>query len=298
VWRGAGFYGSPPDAADWECDYQPATPIPGGGRPDLCLRPSRNGGQKIRGKPIFLESKVGSKLGEEQLRRYRDFGTVALVAITKNWPEVSRDKLASLGVKSLRWQEIAHELRKAATRRSQDRFVCDAFAEFLEESGMAYRESLTKTDLNHVRSILNKVLSSRYSEIVPGSSFLLAHNCLELLRDVRRVFLEENPRFTTWKTWGPGYFHEADGGHEAISHHAFGFDFFPERWLARHLCCRLYFPVSPSKPIYWYIRHRRKQADLNQEQDIALSRILTRNHLDPDKMARALGSAAESWKVR
>ena len=62
IWREAGLSGSAPKADGWECDYQPATPVHGRGRPDLCLMPPSGLGKRAIHKPIFLESKVGSRL--------------------------------------------------------------------------------------------------------------------------------------------------------------------------------------------------------------------------------------------
>src|SRR5262252_4935637 len=105
LWRSCRLEGRPPDARAWVCDYQPATPCGGQIRPDLCLRPFLEEDRVTLHKPIFIESKVAAPLTEKHLKKYRASGTEILVAITKNWPEVPRARLAELGINHLRWRD-------------------------------------------------------------------------------------------------------------------------------------------------------------------------------------------------
>ncbi len=74
---------------------------------------------------------------------------------------------------------------------------------------MAFREEMSPQDLRKVRVLINKISSpKRYEEIVPGSSFQIADNALALFRDVKHLFLDRNPQFSGWKSWGPGYYHD------------------------------------------------------------------------------------------
>jgi hypothetical protein len=122
-------------------------------------------------------------------------GTEILVAVTKNRPEVPLDELQKMGVNSLRWQDFCRALRQTAIRGQRDRFLCQGFAEYLEESDMAYPEHITKERLNEVSALLKKIASREYSDIKPKSGFNYAQNCLELLDDVRASLLERVPKF-------------------------------------------------------------------------------------------------------
>ncbi len=137
LWKECRIPGSVPTGEGWACDYQPATPDNGSIRPDLCLRPTLPPALYAGHRPIFIESKVTAKLGEAQLKSYVVSGTKVLVAITKNWPEVSRRQLASIKVNHLRWQDVARALVQSSPRSAKDKFICDAFTEYLEYSGMA-----------------------------------------------------------------------------------------------------------------------------------------------------------------
>jgi hypothetical protein len=223
IWEVCDLPGRP-NFDDWECDYQPSTRIPGGGVVDLCLRPGSDAGFR---KPIFLESKVGSILTKAQLQKYKDHGAEVLVAVTKNRPEVHPQELRKLKVNSLRWQDLCRALRQSSIPAHADRFLCMGFAEYLEESGMAYREDLTKTHLDEIRILFDKIASSGYAEGKPGFSFNYAHNCLELLRDVRASALEQLAMLEEWSSWGPGYFHEVSATDGALS--CFGVLVYPDQ---------------------------------------------------------------------
>jgi hypothetical protein len=109
IWQACALAPPVPKGHDWECDYHPSTPLTGGGQPDLCLRPGNDGSFD---KPIYLESKRESRLGESQLKKYKDHGTKILVAVTKYRPEISNKRLHQLGVNSLRWQDFCRALRQ------------------------------------------------------------------------------------------------------------------------------------------------------------------------------------------
>jgi len=290
--------GRVPKAEKWECVYQPATPMDGGGRPDLCLRPASQANLERTAihQPIWLESKVGSRLSKEQLRRYKDHKTHILVAITKNWPEVTKKELNQEGVKSLRWQDICRALRQTKCRGT-DQFLCDAFAKYLEENGMAYREDITEKHLKDLRVLLAKVSNtSSHGEVVPRAGFGIAHNCLELLGDVRRLLQELHPQLAKWRVWGPGYTHEQfeDG---SISEHHLGFGLFKiqRSWNDCHIYCGFSFPVSEPAPCcyleYW---NNGKSQEIKYP---GMSRILSKKSLDAHKIARVVSKFAASWKI-
>ena len=65
----------------WDCAVEVPTPLAGGGRIDIRLAPTGDVGAKL---PVFhLESKLGSPLTLDQLRRYRKKGVEYLIAVTK-----------------------------------------------------------------------------------------------------------------------------------------------------------------------------------------------------------------------
>ncbi|MDE1894795.1 MAG: hypothetical protein KGH90_10765 [Xanthomonadaceae bacterium] len=252
LWDKCRLKGDPPDATAWVCDYQPATPNGGKIRPDLRLRPSADNVDGAQHKPIFIESKVGARLGEKQLKNYIDSGTEILVAVTKNWPEVPRTRLETLKVNHLRWQDVSRALSSTSGHRGKDKFLCDAFLEFLEYSNMAYREDITLRQLEDVRRLLSKISYPGRGFIVPGVSFASANSCLSLLQDARRIAYETMPtKPTEVANWGPGYFHVPSGDDPAsIDLHALGFEMYPKgkgQYSKIHLLCALYFSAKKKK---------------------------------------------------
>jgi hypothetical protein len=166
-WRACGIPGRTPDAKTYQCDYQPATPTGTRGRPDICLLPRAGASTSKRFPSVYLESKVQSPLGEVQLSRYKSSGINILVAITRNWPEVSNARLRALKVNTLRWQDICHALTEHAVKAGVDRFLCSSFRQYLEASGMAYRESISQTHLKQVARAFRKISSKTYTDFVP-----------------------------------------------------------------------------------------------------------------------------------
>ena len=284
IWEACALPTPVPTANNWECDYQPPTPLAGGGRPDLALRPGK---ESNFGKTIFLESKVGSLLGVRQLKKYKDYGTKILVAVTKNRPEVSHDKLRKMRVKSLRWQDFCRALRHNAIKGQKEQFLCQSFAEYLEESGMAYREDITKQHLNEIGALLKKITSRKYISFKRGLAFNHAHNCLELLSDVRASLLERLPKLESqWTSWGPGYWHDAPDEGEDITYHGLGFMFAP-RWRATAVAQR------KKGGDYREITHSIDSVSSNFKTSLGR----TVRALDPDKMTKTVVEAARKWHI-
>jgi hypothetical protein len=225
IWKACALPKPVPEADNWVCDYQPSTWVPGGGRPDLCLRPGQAANVS---KHIVLESKLGSRLTEQQLKNYKDHGTKVLIAVTKNRPEVPHKRLLEIGVKSLRWQDFCRALRQTAIAGQREKFICQSFAEYLEESGMAYREDITPKHLAEIAKLLKKLTAHGEIEFCPGQSFNFADNCLGLLDDVRASLCELLPKLDRWTCWGPGYFRCApEEGEEMYHYLAFSLGIIP-----------------------------------------------------------------------
>jgi hypothetical protein len=257
IWKICELRPPIPDAENWECDYQPPTPsrLGSGGRPDLALRPAK---KTNFDKPIFLESKVDSPLTESQLKNYKDHGTKILVVVTKKWPEVSRGTLLEQDVRCLRWQDFCRAMRQSAVKGQKEQFLCRSFAEYLEDSDMAFGENLTKQHLDKIRSLLNKITSS--NEInSKGEAFNYAHCCLELLRDVRASVLDRIPKLKQWTTWGPSYYQDG----EEVTTRDFALAFTPGGWRPTepYISGRLRFPAKG--PVSWVVLWRRKHGDMH-----------------------------------
>ena len=287
-----------PTADNWECEYQPSTQV-AGGRPDLRLRPGKD---SYFSKPIDLESKVGSPLKKEQLKNYKDHGTKILAAVTKNRPEVSYKELCEIGVKSLRWQDFCRALRQTAIAGQKEKFLCQSFAEYLEDSGMAYQEDITTKHLNDIAVLLKTITSTGYRDYRPRQSFNYAHSCLGLLGDVRASLYELLPKLDRWSCWGPGYFHS---GEERW--HYFALSFAPI-WRVNHPSHRwfrggLKFDVEKDTiqwAVAWY--HPRKNGDSPDEIPHTIASVSSpiadgRKALDIEKMSKTMVEDAQKWKI-
>jgi hypothetical protein len=129
-------------------------------RPDLLIEvhwPPQAGpaGGEVVADVVMVESKIGSKEGQEQLRRYAehlgemtDFGGKTLAYITRTYdPKDPNKVLSGLGADvrfvQLRWHDFYRFLQKVA---EQDALVEEAMA-FMEEQGMARSYRFSTTDL-------------------------------------------------------------------------------------------------------------------------------------------------------
>lgn len=157
LWKKCHLAGSVPDALAWTCVYQPAFTDGVLVRPDLCLHPPRSTRRNSQLKPIYLESKVNARLTESQLGNYLQSGADILVAITKNWPEISRRRIFEIGANHVRWQDIARALAEVKKRDAKDKFLCAEFANFLEYNHMTYRADITETHLEQIRKLLTNI---------------------------------------------------------------------------------------------------------------------------------------------
>jgi hypothetical protein len=127
---------------DWRCTTE--EPV-ANGRLDIRVR-----ADDPRSPEFILESKVGYKLTMRQLRHYRKHPgtrTTFLIAITKNRPDIPKRQLDHAGIQAIRWQDVHRVMIGLAQGSPVDRFIARSFAEYLETSGMAYREHLTVSDI-------------------------------------------------------------------------------------------------------------------------------------------------------
>jgi hypothetical protein len=128
-------------------------------RPDILIEvyapiegePAEDGG---RAEAVMIESKIGSKEGQEQLRRYAEhldgmarFGNKMLVYVTRSYdPKDSSEVLSGLservGFEQLRWHDFYRFLRTV----EKDALVEEVMT-FMEEQGMARSYRFSTTDL-------------------------------------------------------------------------------------------------------------------------------------------------------
>jgi len=71
----------------------------------------------------------------------------------------------------LRWQDFCAALRRDTIKGQTEKFICGSFAEYLEESDMAYREDITDERLAKIAELFDKIMSSGEGEIVPKNGF-------------------------------------------------------------------------------------------------------------------------------
>jgi hypothetical protein len=189
-------------STDWTCGVEEG--IKGRiGRLDLHIR-------SADGKPIVaLESKVESALREDQIRKYLRHGVEKIVVLTKYPPEVSDRFLRKRNVAAFRWQDIHRLLRQSKPKRHVDRFMLDAFAQYLESLDMAYPDVITKKDLAYMAAALRCVANgsgARPSEgTVPRSGFATASHCLDVLSVIAKKLRDAYPPLEHASQWGPGY---------------------------------------------------------------------------------------------
>ena len=173
---------------DWTCDVEIA--LPSGDRPDLqltCTSDPRC--------PVFqLESKVSAVLTQDQMNRYRRYqGDKYLIAITKSPPQTGIRWLREHGCIALRWQDVHRALRKLQRLRGSDKFLVNAFCDYLEDFGMAHREDITENDLLQLQRLFRSISATGSSAISPKNAFDTASSTLSLLMTCTEKLLMVTP---------------------------------------------------------------------------------------------------------
>ncbi len=278
----------------WACAVEVPTPVAGGGRMDIRIMPT---GEVRTELPVFyLESKLGSPLTLEQLRRYRRHGVDYLIAVTKYSPQVSSAEAQAAGVFTLRWQDIHRRLLHAVRAGHSERFLMHSLLAYMEEIGMAYREDLTMNDLEACRRVLTIISNPRYGEYSPTNrnGFELCGACLGLLEDVWHRLVELHPTFAPYHLWSPGYFHWSD---ETGRQHAFGWDLWKRTWREENLAFRIWFPETKTEPLLWTTEHRGTKP-VNRYSERSADRMLAKNgSVNQESLVRWLESCIKRWKL-
>jgi hypothetical protein len=174
----------------------------------------------------------------------------------------------------LRWQDFCRALRQKTIKGQKEKFLCESFAKYLEESDMAYRDDITKEHLNDICTLLNKITSGKHINI-GGKAFNYTYHCLEFLRDVRASVLERIPKLNEWMSWGPFYIREAsEEGEEAPQDLAFSFG---RKWSSGepYISGRIRFP--PKGNVQWV--------------------VLWGKYEDPDEIPHSIGSVSSPIKA-
>jgi len=193
----------------WNCNSVVNTPEDRNLHPDLELYYSRtNKRDKVKFPKIYIECKVGAPLSFKQLSAYKNIGRIAnLISITKNIPELRKNKLTKLEIPSIRWQDIHYRLKQCNPKELDDRFVVHEFIRFLEISNMAY-ELPTEDDLNHIHRFLisNKPDKNHFSvaDINVDSKIV----CNNFIKDLSETYVWHYPlrKPTSVKKWGPKFY--------------------------------------------------------------------------------------------
>jgi hypothetical protein len=289
IWEKCRLKGEPQSCEAWVCNYQPSPPAGGGIHPDLSL-------QEVSGRrTIFIESKLGAPLREGQLINYINAGTDTLVAITKNWPEITRPRIVQIGANHLRWQDISRAISEISGHYGNEKFLCDNFLKYLEYEEMAYREDITVPCLKKVGEFLTKISNRRCPHFVPGTSFSIADTCLAVLADARRIAQEAEQRLQHCSNWGPGYFHGLDG---SSPRHALGLEMFNKgRGLRSRLLCGLYFTENDAS-VSWCVQHLGSSVKRSRYVEEPISYFFSdrTGALDADLLAKSVVTAVRKWK--
>jgi hypothetical protein len=166
--------------------------------------------------------------------------------------------------------------------RGKDRFLCSAFALYLEELDMAYREELMPSDLKDLTRLVSAIESERNVALDAASAFSVGADILLLLEDVLRTARDERQELKSWVRWGPSYqkWRDEDG---AVSHN-FHFRVLKSGW-KRWFGAGFMFKPGDSR-IYWvvqgdiglgeppYVQHR-------------LGKVCMKGHLDQERMLKS-----------
>ena len=269
---------------EWTCHTEVV--IDPQSRPDIHILPT----EKSDGPLFRLESKVSAPLRSEQLTRYRlKMDGQYLVVITKRPPEVGRAWIERHGVFALRWQDI-HRTVDAISAKGRDHYICDSFATYLEELGMAHREDLRAADLEKVGKLFGKVAAPKTDELNATEAFRIADDCLGVLDDVMAAAVESQPKLVKWSRWGPKYYKWLSSSR--VPYHMLVFRFHDAKWRT-WFGAEFVFVETPGPPAWQVSGATRKTPERYYER--ALSSICRKDGtLDPEKMLRSFLSGAKA----
>ena len=278
-------------SAEWTCAVDLAGP--NGGRPDLRISSTQ------RGQPVFvLESKVGSKLREEQLLRYRtrkNDEMTFIVAITKNRPEVAPRALRRVRVDSVRWQDIHRALNDQTVHNPVDRFIASSFVVYLEDSDMAYREQLTVSDLENAARLL-RAIHHESDGMATKDGFDTLNSCACVLKDICSDVREEFSTLKRMGRWGPKYFCWAKGEDGPGREHEIGSGLWREVGKKEDgLGWSFLFSADTAYSTQWSVwRYEENERLSSFDRDIR--RFFTRGVLDSNKLVQSVRHQAKKWK--
>jgi hypothetical protein len=280
---------------EWNCLYQPSTPKKTSLRPDLMIY---NTLPKKNNNAIYIESKINAHLTERQLRNYRSNGVKYLVALTKYIPEVSANKINSLDVYRLRWQDFHATIKLillcGKKFSNQNKFICDQFVKFLEEADMAYNQVLSTKDFTEI----NKTFIAIAGNCINGIGRLNYRadsiaRCSSLLNEIALELLNNIPQLAKAKTWS-GYYNIIDDNDDYF--HVLQYSLYKKPYNDNIFRWGFWFPKNEKQPIKWYVGYIRKGTEIG-EKETGLKKILEKGRVQPDLLAKNVIALAKKWKV-
>ncbi|MFC2083543.1 hypothetical protein ACFLS9_00655 [Bacteroidota bacterium] len=285
----------PRDISVWDCLYQPHTPNTTALRPDLLIYKLSTQDPFIDKTSIFIESKIYSPLREQQLKKYRNNGVKNLIAITKNLPEISVQKIERLKVYQFRWQDFHFELKSIKYESQHDRFICKHFIHLLEEAEMAYDQALTIDDLYEIGKTFYTISKSSYASI---GRFEYRLNCISrcesMLSEVALELRHHYQKLANTKKWS-GYYHDTDD-HGKIDYHILQYSLYNKSFNKTQFSWGLWFPNDTESSIEWSIFYY-YNGELKGEKVIYLENIAKKNVIDTSILAKSVIDCAKKWKV-
>jgi hypothetical protein len=235
-----------------------------------------------------LESKVGSPLSRDQLRKYKKKGCEYLIAVTKHYPEVLPDEIEAIGAFALRWQDIHRSIAESTARRPSERFLRREFLAYLEELDMAHRENITRSDLIKLAKILSALRSSNGQSTL-SDSFRTAEAAAGLLEAVRERLQEKHSALRKWAKSGPycGYNTKDNNYHAYV-----GWDL-RHRTSSRTFCLAFAFPKAEDGPPFvdaWLYGQ-------DAYAKLSLKAMMKDHVVSEDKLFNFAESHAKKWGV-
>ncbi len=235
----------------WECrTQQPERHKNRSGRFDIVLMPTRKGGGKFPGPPMFvLESKLGAPLTRDQLGRYMMKPRARqLVAVTRHFPEVPRRWLRERNVQAIRWQDMYRQLAGSPMRGAKDRFIIESFLSYLEGHDMAYGE-IFERDFQAARNVFQKISGKSSSWWGGNLDFHAVGRLMDFLGELQKEILEKIGTRRGLSRHGPYYWREEE---ESRQWHGIGVEVCRGS-MRRYLYCAFYFSEEGRSYAYFEV---------------------------------------------
>jgi len=194
-----------------------------------------------------------------------------------------------------RWRDVHHALATESLRSSLDRFITNAFREFLEEGEMAYPQQLTLKDLQHASQAVRAMHGPKLHEgFSVRRAFHALDSCAGLLRELGDDLREEVSSLAMCHRYGPAVVNESWRGHDwnwvlisyysgnGMKHRSFGWG--------------VGFHTEASR-IHWGVW--RSKGRVNPEEiRYPIADFVSKGKLDEQRLLDNLRERAKKWKMR